>query len=150
MRISKMTDYALVVLSHLATDEGSSQSARRIADVSCLPSPTVVRVLKQLSRAGLVQAARGVHGGYSLAKKPAEVSLAEVLSVFEGPVAVTECASKSSGCFLENRCPTKSNWNRLNQVIHQSLQSVSLESFFGRELPKRSLGATPVLERREA
>lgn len=135
-----MTDYALVVLSHLATDETSSQSARRIADVSCLPSPTVARVLKQLSRAGLVQAARGVHGGYSLSRRPSQVSLAEVLSVFEGPVAVTECAGQTSGCFLENRCPTKSNWTRLNQVIHRSLEGVSLESFLGREASALAIG----------
>jgi len=137
MRISKMTDYALVVLSHLATDEASSQSARHIADVSYLPPPTVARLLKQLSRAGLVQAERGVHGGYSLSKHPADVSLAQVLSVFEGPVAVTECATGTGGCFLESRCPTKANWSRLNRVIHQSLESVSLERFFGRKFPDR-------------
>ena len=128
LRISKLTDYGIVVLAHVAQDlEKPMHNVPDLAAKTYLPAPTVSKILKKLSRAGLVVSHRGVKGGYSLAKPPAKISVAEIIAAIEGRIALTECSTNYPGlCDLEPVCPVRSNWRKINQVVRRSLENLSL------------------------
>src|SRR5260370_37804735 len=109
IRMNKLTDYGIVLLTHLAREGNSPiHSARDLAESSHLPAPTVNKLLKKLSQARLLTSQRGVNGGYTLARDPAEISVAEAISALEGPIAITACSSSGVGlCSLQQICPNR-------------------------------------------
>ncbi len=128
IRLAKLTDYGLVLMTIIARGQGSAvHTARDLAAESRLPLPTVSKLLKQLLQSGLLTSHRGIKGGYSLAKEPAEVSLAEIVTSIEGPIALTECSTDISGlCDLERSCPIKRNQRIVSQVVRGALEKVTL------------------------
>src|SRR5262252_6314575 len=127
LRITKLTDYAIVILTHVADEESSQQTARDLADRSRLPLPTVGKVLKTLAKAGLLVASRGKKGGYSLAKPSSEISVAEIIEAIEGPLALTECSESAGACELMSSCPVKANWQKISAIVRKALMNVSLD-----------------------
>ena len=111
LRISKLTDYAILVMVELSEARGDVLSAHALAERSRLELPTVSKVLKLLLRAGLVQSYRGANGGYSMDKDAASVSVAEIISAIEGPIAMTECSIEVGLCSQEDNCNLRGNWN---------------------------------------
>src|SRR3954462_9994836 len=103
IRLGKLTDYGLVLMTCMAGNHDRSQhTARDLAVESRLALPTVSMLMKELVRGGLLVSQRGIKGGYSLARRPREISVAEIIAVLEGPIALTECSTDVSGvCDLE-------------------------------------------------
>jgi len=128
IRITKLTDYGIVLLSHIARDaQMQVHNVRDLAAESHLPLPTVSKILKTLARQGLLVSHRGVKGGYHLARRPEEISVAEIISALDGPIAVTDCSPNASGrCDLENLCCVRSNWQRINLAVRDTLEAISL------------------------
>jgi FeS assembly SUF system regulator len=128
MKFSKLTDYAVVILTALAKSKEGSYSASQIAKLSNVPEPTVSKVLKMLSRKGLVQAQRGAYGGYSLASEVEDISVLDVLTAIEGPLTMTECASNGEeiSCSMEAICALSGRWGIVNKAIEETLQGISL------------------------
>ena len=128
IRLSKLTDYGLVLMAHMAQNQDRVlHTARDLAAESRLPLPTVSKLLKELVQGRLLVSHRGIRGGYSLARKPREISVAEVISVFEGPIALTECSTEISGmCDLEPCCPIKDNQRIISQAVRGALEKVML------------------------
>jgi FeS assembly SUF system regulator len=137
LRITKLTDYAVLILADLVRVEAKDASAAPdVAERTRIPAPTVSKVLKLLGRGGLVVSARGKNGGYRLAREPAAVSVAEIVDAVEGPIAVTECSTASRGCCdLEGSCPTETNWLRINDAIRQTLRGITLADMVRPNLP---------------
>ena len=131
LRITKLTDYATVVLATLAAAPQHLQTAAGLAERTHIAAPTVSKLLKQLQRAGLVTSTRGLHGGYQLARPAAQISAATILDALEGPLAVTDCSAGHGQCGLEDSCRVSRSWQRLNLVIRRSLQDVSLAQLAG-------------------
>lgn len=127
LRISKLTDYAVVLATHLAATEGP-HAARDLAVQTQIPEPTASKVLKKLARAGVVISQRGSKGGYALARPAAEIGVNEVIEAIEGPIAVTECSDEStdSFCEYETNCGVRANWQRINLAVHNALSEISL------------------------
>lgn len=128
IRLGKLTDYGLVLMTHMAhSHDRSLHTARDLAVESRLPLPTVSKLLKELLRGGLLVSHRGIKGGYSLAREPREISVAEVIAALEGPVALTECSTEVSGlCELEPCCPIKNNQRIISQAVQRALGNVLL------------------------
>ncbi|PYX62802.1 MAG: SUF system Fe-S cluster assembly regulator [Acidobacteria bacterium] len=128
IRLGKLTDYGLVLMTCIARHPGSSLfRARELAQESRLPLPTVSKLLKELLRGGLLVSHRGMKGGYSLARDPRDISVAEIVTAIEGPIALTECSTDVTGlCDLERYCPIKSNQRIISQVIRGALDKVTL------------------------
>jgi FeS assembly SUF system regulator len=133
LRLSKLTDYATVLLAILAADPARQYTAAELAERSRIAAPTVSKLLKQLHRSGLLASSRGLRGGYRLARPPQEISAAAILDALEGPLALTECASASSHCELEGNCGVGGAWQRINVAIRQSLQEITLSELAGLE-----------------
>ncbi|HEY1726540.1 MAG TPA: SUF system Fe-S cluster assembly regulator [Steroidobacteraceae bacterium] len=131
LRISKLTDYATVILARLAAEPERRFTAAQIAADTHLSSPTVSKLLKQLHRRGLVSSTRGLHGGYLLARSAAQINAAQILDALEGPVALTECAGSESHCCIESSCLVGRAWQRVNHAIRRSLQEITLMELAG-------------------
>jgi FeS assembly SUF system regulator len=128
IRLAKLTDYGLVLMTIMARHSVATvHTARDLSEGSRLPLPTVSKVLKQLLQSGLLTSHRGLKGGYRLAKGPSEVSVAEIVTALEGPIALTECSTDTSGlCDLERSCPTRANQRIITQVMRGALEKVML------------------------
>ena len=131
LRMGKLTDYATVVLASLAGEPARHRAAADLAEQTRLSPPTVSKVLKGLQRAGLVISARGSQGGYRLARPPEEITAAQILDVFEGPIAITECSGAASQCGIERQCRVGSGWKRVNAAIRRALEDVTLRQLAG-------------------
>ena len=128
LRVSKFTDYAIVLMTYVAkSTSGAQHTARQLALDSNLPLPTVSKTLKMLARAGLLASVRGKHGGYHLAREPGEISVADMIVAIEGPVALTECNSvEEITCELEGICPVQSSWEMINEKVLGALEALNL------------------------
>jgi FeS assembly SUF system regulator len=131
LRISKLTDYATVILARLAADPARRCTAAQIALDTHLAAPTVSKLLKQLHRQGLVASTRGPAGGYLLARPAAEITAVHILDAMEGPVALTECSSSESQCGIEHSCLVAGPWQRINLAVRRSLQEITLLELAG-------------------
>lgn len=127
LRVSRMTDYAVVVLGRMAASKGAVTTAIGLAEATTLPQPTVAKVLKRLSKQGLIHSVRGAAGGYVLDKPADQISMASIVEAIDGPVALTACVEEAEGdCAVENLCPMRGRWDRLNTAVQTAFQSVSL------------------------
>ena len=126
LRVTKLTDYATLVLTVLAARPGDVLSAPDLAEHAGLEAPTVAKVLKPLAQAGLVEGFRGANGGYRLARDPAAINLVEIVEAMEGPLGMTECSLHDGQCGIDQSCGVRANWRRINDVVADALRGVSL------------------------
>ena len=126
LRITKLTDYATVVLTALAASPDRVHSAAELAERARLELPTVSKLLKPLAHAGLVSSFRGASGGYQLARPATQISLIEIVEAIEGRLGVTECSGEHSRCEHQPHCGVQGHWRRINDVISDTLRGMSL------------------------
>jgi FeS assembly SUF system regulator len=127
IRLSKHADYGIVIMTNLARQPGRQHNAPEVAAQSHIPLPMASKILKSLARAGLLASHRGVKGGYGLARPAAAISVAEVISALDGPIAVTACIEDGpGGCEIEAFCPARANWQRINDAIRIALEGISM------------------------
>jgi len=125
LRISKLTDYAIVMMVELARD-GEMLSAYTLAERVRVEIPTASKVLKLLSGSGLLESFRGASGGYRVSREANDISVAEVIAAIEGPIAMTECCVEPGLCSHEDYCELRGNWQRISMAVARALQEVSL------------------------
>ena len=126
IKISKLSDYATVILSMLAQTPMQRVSANQIAEGTQLPIPTVSKVLKLLNEAKLVSSTRGTNGGYTLCRCPTLISVAEIIHAIEGELAMTECSKEALSCSRNEFCGLRHNWQYINYMMVMLLQQLSL------------------------
>ncbi len=126
LRISKMTDYAIMVMVELYASHADLLSAHALADRSHLELPTVSKVLKLLVKTGLVDSYRGANGGYSLERNAQDISVADIIAAIEGPIAMTECSVEEGLCAQEALCSLRGNWQRISIAVARAMEGVSL------------------------
>jgi FeS assembly SUF system regulator len=128
VRLSKLTDYGLVLMTCMARGGGLPlRTARELAVESKLPLSTVSKILKELLQSGLLVSHRGIKGGYILAREPQDISVTDIIAALEGPMALTECSTDVTGlCNLEPCCPIKNNQRIINQAVRGVLERITL------------------------
>ena len=127
LRLTKQADYGIVLMTHMARGGDRHFNAPVLAEETHLPLPTVSKILKQLTREGLLASHRGVKGGYSLARAPDKITVAEMISVLDGPIAFTECIEDTPGvCSQEAICQLRGTWQQINFAVRHALESISL------------------------
>jgi FeS assembly SUF system regulator len=137
LRISKLTDYAILMMVELARD-GDMLSAHALAERIGVEVPTASKVLKLLAGSGLLESFRGATGGYRVTRRAADISVAEVIAAIEGPIAMTECSAEEGLCSQEDSCELRGNWQRISLAVAQALQGVSLAEMGAPERPARN------------
>lgn len=135
LRIGKLTDYAIVVLAHMARNAHRCvHPATDLSEQTAVPLPTVQKVLKVLLREGLVVSMRGARGGYALAEDPASTSLVRILEAMEGPLAMTDCAvahapsaaPAAHACHESSTCAMSGHWPLISHTVREALRHVTL------------------------
>jgi len=132
IKLSKMTDYAVVVLAHMARGRGELLSAGNLADKTNLPEPTVAKILKLLAKQELIESVRGVSGGYRLARGAQDIPVTAIIAAMEGPIALTACVEDShDSCALQGVCAMNGRWNPVNRALRSALDNVTLADMTG-------------------
>ncbi|MBN8442274.1 MAG: SUF system Fe-S cluster assembly regulator [Thauera sp.] len=145
LRISKLTDYGTLVLTHMASFPDRLFSATDLAAIVGLGAPTVSKVLKSLGRHDLVRSVRGLHGGYALSRPPAQISVAQIVDALEEqPFGLTECSASAGTCDFESDCRIRANWQRINGVVRRALEDVSLADMVSPLPVAQAGGARPI------
>lgn len=137
LRVSRLTDYATVVMTCIAAYPTQVVSAVQIADETRLELPTVSKLLKALGHASLVESFRGVNGGYRLARAASDISLAEIVEAIEGPIGMTECSVADGQCDREAQCGVRGSWQQINNVLDRALRAVSLADMLKSQPPQQ-------------
>jgi FeS assembly SUF system regulator len=139
LRVTKLTDYATVVLAALASEPGRVLSTAELAERARLEPTTVAKVLKPLAHAGLVEGFRGASGGYRLARPAHEIALIAIVEAIEGPLGMTECSGEHSTCEHEAHCGVQTHWRRINDVIADALGGITLADMLPRAVAGNSI-----------
>ena len=127
IKLSRLTDYGVVVMSQMAQNMSAMKTAPELAASTGVPTPTVSKLLKLLVRGGLVESWRGVNGGYALTKNIDDITAADIIEALEGPVALTACVDGSEAdCGVESLCPMRGGWEKVNRAIRAALEEVTL------------------------
>lgn len=134
LRISKLADYGTVVMAYLAKRPQQLMNARDIALHTHLTVPTVSKLLKRLTTAGLLTSVRGVNGGYRLQRLAGDISIAAIIYAMDENRGLTECSMKHNECSLQSVCHIQNNWQLISQAIESALDGVSLEALIGPSL----------------
>lgn len=139
LKITKFTDYSLVVLCHLIKQhnvslEGNTapniQSANEIAREVKLQLPTVSKVLKLMVKSGFVRSRRGSVGGYELAINPKDITVKQVIESLEGPVELTTCSKLNNtyndSCEHINDCMLSQPWQTITTAVNNVLNNITI------------------------
>lgn len=135
LRISKLSDYGTVVMVYLVSQTDRLCNARDIALHTHLALPTVSKLLKRLTTAGLLSSVRGVHGGYRLQRQACDITLAEIIYAVDEYRGLTECSVQPNACSLQGFCHIQGSWRLISQSIEEALESVSLDALAQPTLP---------------
>ena len=148
LRLSKKADYALMAMKHLAlrSDRGSagSSSAREIAELYDIPIELMAKVLQRLARRGLLASHQGTRGGYELARRPTEISVADVIQAIDGPVTVTACSTDDSQCEQFAKCNVRDPLWRVRERILAALGDCTIAELAA-DVPPPAVPRTAVL-----
>ena len=127
LRISKLADYATILMTVFGQHEAASFSAVQLAELTGISLPTVRKILTLLLQAELLTSTQGASGGYGLTRAIQQINLADIVEAIDGPLALTECNDPNRQCDKHEFCGTKQHWEVINQVVKQALQSVNLQ-----------------------
>ncbi len=145
MKVSTRGDYASRALLSLAlhSDDPGPTSVKDVADRTGLPQPYLEQILLALKGAGLVRSKRGVGGGYVLARKPIEITLAQIVSAVDGPIVAGDFGlpHENGACEHEGQCVLLTVWESVGEHMRKHLNSFTLE-----DMAKRARGDESVSE----
>lgn len=139
LRISKLADYATVLMTYLARHKDDLNNASSVAQETGISVPTVKKLLKRLTQSGLLTSHRGTKGGYFLARPADQISVLEIIESIDAQTSIIECSDDHSHCSLEAVCDVKSNWRVINSAIQAALASVMLSHLAQSRLSARSV-----------
>jgi FeS assembly SUF system regulator len=127
MRLTHLADYAVVIMTAAARREtGARLSANELAQETGVPLPTTQKLMGRLAAEGLLTSARGMSGGFALARPAAKITLADIVEAVEGPIAMTVCAEGRTDCALDAHCHVKPHMGVVGDAIRGALGAVSL------------------------
>lgn len=127
LRLTKKADYGLMALKYLAEHpDEPSLSAKDIAEAYHIPPQLLAKILQKLAREGLLRSHAGMNGGYTLSRKPQNITAFEVIRIIDGPLFITSCVTESGICDLTSSCTIKEPLARVNDTISDVLKKIRI------------------------
>lgn len=126
LKISRLADYATIIMTCLAEAPEGPLSASAIAEKTRIASPTVSKILKLMNEAELVTSLRGSNGGYLLARSARHINMAEIIAAIDGKPAMTQCSLGSHACHRNHYCNVRGHWQLISRAILNVLESISV------------------------
>jgi len=145
MKVTLTSDHALRAMIHLACLPEDQVALRtEIAAMLDIPASFMAKILSRLSRARLLRSARGVHGGFRLARPAAEITMLDIVEAIEGPLRLTACAPDPAGCPRSAECPATDVWLAVQTAVRDRLGAATLEGLVSTPRRRRNgCGASP-------
>jgi len=141
LKLGRMTDYAVMVMGHMAQRPGDIQTTSDVVISTGLPVPTVSKLLHKLADLKLLTAIRGRNGGYRMDRVTSDISVSEIIAGFEGPIALTDCLPAGGGlCDFEDRCRVGGHWTTVTQAVQQVLDDLTLADMLQHNPPRNAAG----------
>ncbi|MGF1561166.1 MAG: SUF system Fe-S cluster assembly regulator [Geminicoccaceae bacterium] len=148
LKLSRLADYGIVIMTHCAKQRGRSANASDIAAATGVPAPMASKVLKLLTRGELLVSQRGAKGGYILARDASAITIREIITALDGPIALTACVDEGAeGCDLHRLCPAATNWQRINDAIRDALDGITLSEMASTIPPAFGVGDVRIAAR---
>ena len=138
MKLSTKGRYGVRLMIDLATRYGEGPILlREIAKREEISEKYLSNLVNPLKATGLVEATRGVHGGYVLAKPPDEITMQEIVEVLEGPFCLVDCVEKPAACNKTARCIAHDLWKETAEGMARVLKKYTLADMAARQKAKR-------------
>ena len=129
MQITRQADYAVRAVLYLSEiGDGERAATSRIAEEQKIPPSFLAQIVSQLSVAGLLQTSRGARGGVSLARKPEDISLLEVVEAIDGPILLNECVADDGICVFGDTCQMRPVWCDAQSELVARLKNTSFDT----------------------
>lgn len=137
LKLSTKGRYGVRAMIELALGYGGKPLLLKdIADKQKISEGYLEHILPLIKRAGLVNAVRGVNGGYFLAKAPKDIKLSEILEAAEGRLSIVDCVAMADVCERNRECVVRELWQEINDQISAIFSSVTLQDIVDKELKK--------------
>jgi len=126
--ITRNTDYAMRALCYIVGQGEPSVSAAEMVTALKIPRPFLRKLLQTLSAEGILRSFKGQGGGFSLAKRPQDVSLADLVRIFQGTVDLNECIFKKKICPNRKTCMLRKEIRLIEQDVLKRLRGITIAS----------------------
>lgn len=142
MRVTAKAEYAVRAVMELAAGGGGPVKRDRIVAAQAIPPKFLENILSELRHAGLVESQRGSEGGYWLAQKPEEITVADVMRAVEGPLASVRSSRPETLEYEGLAEPLQYVWIALRSTMRSVLDKVTIADLVSGDLPKEVLAMT--------
>jgi len=132
--ITRNTDYAVRALCCIAERKQEVISADRLVKSLDMPRPFLRKILQTLTKAGLLNSSKGKDGGFTLALSPGEITLTDVMKIFQGPIKLNECTFKKNICPYINDCLLKKKIDEIEKEVIAKLKAITIASIIKKEV----------------
>jgi Rrf2 family transcriptional regulator, cysteine metabolism repressor len=143
MKLSTRSRYGVRLLFELALNyKNGNMLLKEISKKQDISEKYLSNIIVLLRRANLVNSERGAHGGYTIAKKPSNITIKEIVDVLEGSPYLIECIENNKVCKKKELCPSQELWKNLDNEISKFLQSITLQNLvdnFNKKQNKKGL-----------
>ena len=137
LRFTKRADYGLMAIHYIAIhDDLGAVSAKRIAEEFSIPQELLAKILQRLAKQGLIVSHNGPKGGYGLTRRPAAITIGEVIRALEGPISIVSCLEEASDCPQMERCNLRRPVQKIQAAIAQMLDTMSLAELTSDDIPE--------------
>jgi len=129
MLYSRMTEHAIAALGEIAREESTGfLSTGSVASRTSIPRPILTKVIASLAREGLVKTREGRHGGARLARPPEEISIRDVVAVFDEPELLQRCPIHGTGCSCADEAPCQLHdlWQNVRTAADRFLDEATI------------------------
>ena len=136
--LRRNTDYALRAMVNLTAHYGNEPiSTRAIAVEEDISYQLACKLMQKLQKAGLVKSCMGPKGGFQLTRKPAMISLMEVVEAIQGPISLNRCLLGADACTRQKDCSVRANLVGLQESISSYLKGITLDELLNHRRTKR-------------
>jgi Rrf2 family protein len=130
--VTRNTDYAVRALCCIAEQKQEIISAEQLVKSLEMPRPFLRKILQVLNKEGLLNSSKGKGGGFTLTVSPGEITLADVMKIFQGPIRLNECKFKKSDCSCIGDCLLKKKIDKIEEEVTAKLKAITIESIVKR------------------
>ena len=130
MKLSSKTRYSLRILIQIILDtkDGQTVKGREIAAKQHISEAYLEQIMIPPKSAGLVNTIRGCRGGYSLGKSPENITVLDIIELFEGKIEFADCKPNGKKCEMLTQCFTTGIWNELSNALAIAAEKITLAS----------------------
>jgi Rrf2 family protein len=125
--VLQQSDYAIRCLLFLVENRERLATKTEIAKAVDAPDLFVAKILQRLVKANVLVSVRGIHGGFSLAREPAAISLLDVLGASQASLAFRPCVVNPKACPLQDSCPSRPVWGRIYENTIRELRQTTFD-----------------------